>query len=142
MEHSFNRIITAKREAEAAQEEAKATMTREVAKANAEAESQRVRAQGMADSREILATGLAQSIAKLQPHNIDPELSVRTLLELSRLDTIKDAATHGNSMSFDMNSTPSQTVLPIVATENSIGATGLLFYNFIAFAFALPDINS
>lgn len=98
MEHSFNRIITAKREAEAAEQEAVAFMTREVGKAKAEAESQRLRAKGMADSREILAKGLAESIEKLSNHDVDPELSVKTLLELSRLDTIKDAATHGNTM--------------------------------------------
>lgn len=117
MEHSFNRIITAKREAEAATEEAKATVIREVGIAEAEAQSQRVKAQGMADSREILAKGLAESIARLEGQNIDPELSVTTLLQLNRFDTIKDAASHGNTIIFDISDNKTKDLLPILVTD-------------------------
>lgn len=104
IQRSFNRVIGAKREAEAATQEGEAIKIKAVAKATAEAESQRVRAKGMADARAILAKGLTESVGELEKNNINAEKAVETLVELNRLDVIREAGNKGNTILFDMNS--------------------------------------
>ena len=104
IQRSFNRVIGAKREAEAATQEGEAIKIKAVAQATAEAESQRVRAKGMADARAILAKGLTESVGELEKNNINAEKAVETLVELNRLDVIREAGNKGNTILFDMNS--------------------------------------
>lgn len=121
IQHSFNRVIGAQRDAEAAKQEGEAIRIKAVAQAEAEAQSQRVRAQGMADAREILAKGLAESMLQLEKNNLDADQAVATLVELNRLDVIREAGNKGNVILFDMGNKADlgqREVLGLIAQKN------------------------
>lgn len=104
VQHSFNRVIAAKREAEAATQEGLAVKIKAIALAEAEAESQRVRARGMADAREILAQGLNDSVKALDSTHISSEHIVATLVQLNKLDVMREIGQKGNTILLDLNS--------------------------------------
>ena len=99
---SFNRVIAAEREAEAATKEGAAAKIKAEALAEAEANSQRIRAKGMADARETLARGLSESVTLLEGKEVSPDKVVEILVELNRLDVIRDVGQRGNTMIFDV----------------------------------------
>lgn len=104
VQRSFNRVVAAKRETEAATQEGEAIKIRAIALAEAEAQSQRVRAKGMADAREILAKGLSDSVKILETNDINIEQVVNTLVELNRLDVMREVGNKGNMILMDMSS--------------------------------------
>ncbi|BBE52107.1 hypothetical protein OYT1_ch2595 [Ferriphaselus amnicola] len=97
---SFNRVIVAQREKEAAELEGDATKIRMVRQAEAEAEAQQRRAEGMAKSRETLAKGLSESLAMFQ--GIPADESLAMLMELNKIDAMRDVGKHGNLILMDM----------------------------------------
>lgn len=102
---SFNRVIAAHREAEAAELEAKAERIRLIGVAEAEAESKRLQGEGMAKMREAVAHGIKESMETLRAAM--PELSdaaiLEFLVETNRQDTITTTGSHGNLVVMDMN---------------------------------------
>lgn len=104
VQRSFNRVVAAKRETEAATQEGEAIKIRAIALAEAEAQSQRVRAKGMADAREILAKGLSDSVKILETNDINIDQVVNTLVELNRLDVMREVGNKGNMILMDMSS--------------------------------------
>lgn len=111
VEKSFNRVVAAKREAEAAIAEAEAMKIKQNAIAEAEANSQKIRAEGMSQARKILAQGLNDSFALLEQHSIQPQSIIETLIELNRLDVLKDIGSHGNLIVVDTKSSDVNTAL-------------------------------
>lgn len=101
LQNSFNKVVASQREAEAAQHYAVAIKTREIGKAEAEAESQKIRARGMAEARKILATGMAESVQTLEQSNVHADYAVTTLVELNRLDVMRECGATGNTIIFD-----------------------------------------
>jgi regulator of protease activity HflC (stomatin/prohibitin superfamily) len=98
VKHAFNRVLAAKREAESAMQEGEAAKIKAVALANAEAESQRIRSQGMADARAILAKGLNDSVQEFKNSDISAEHVMSVLVELNRLDVLRDVGQKGNTI--------------------------------------------
>ena len=102
VQHSFNRVIAAKREQEAAIQEASAQKIKIVANAEAEAEAQKKRAQGLAESREILARGLAESLKTLE-NKVESKEAIEVLLATNRIDALRDVAKSGNLILADLS---------------------------------------
>ncbi len=99
---SFNRVIVAQREKEAAELEGDATKIKMVRQAEAEAEAQQRRAEGMAKSRETLAKGLSESLAMFR--GIPADESLAMLMELNKIDAMRDVGKHGNLILMDIGS--------------------------------------
>lgn len=99
---SFNRVVEATRLKEAAEAEAEAARIKTVKQAEAEADAQRARAQGLADSRELLAKGMKQSLAQLE--GVEPEAALQVLLETNRIDALREVGKHGNLVVLDLKS--------------------------------------
>lgn len=91
---TFNGVIAATREQEAAVQQAKANKIKIEAVAAAEAEAQRLRAQGVADSRLILARGFKDAAAEFD--GVSLEGSLEFLLSVNRMDMLRDIGSHGN----------------------------------------------
>src|SRR5262249_54294566 len=99
---SFNRVVSSKRDKEAAEQDAEATRVRMVGAARAEAESQKLRAEGLADARTILANSYTDALEKAKGHNVSEKDILNLLLETSRLDTLSHAAKHGKLVVMDV----------------------------------------
>lgn len=91
---TFNGVIAATREQEAAVQQAKANQIKIEAVATAEAEAQRLRARGVADARLILAKGFKDAAAEFD--GISQEGSLEFLLSVNRMDMLRDIGSHGN----------------------------------------------
>lgn len=117
VQESFNRVVASAREREAAVQEAEAKRIRIVGEANAEADSQELRARGLAKARAILSQSLADAVAQAKTQGIDEHDIMRLLLETNRLDTIKSASEHGKLVVMDLRGdTPVRPVLPLENT--------------------------
>lgn len=110
VQHASNDVEASKRLAEAAKQKGEAQRVLAVAEATAEAESQRLRAKGLADARAILAEGLAKSLAEASKNGVQPDALIPMLLELSRLDAIRTAATSGACTILDVRTPPNLAV--------------------------------
>lgn len=97
---SFNRVVAATREKEAALQEGEAVKIRIVKQAEAEADAQRERAKGLADSRRILAIGLQESLNGFD--KIPQNLALALLIETNRIDAVREASKHGNLVLLDV----------------------------------------
>lgn len=102
VQHAFNRVVAAQREAEAAEKEGEANKIRITKQAEAEAEAQRTRAKGLADSRATIARGLHESLSEFV--DIDPKEAMMVLLETNRLDMMRDVGHNKNLIVIDANS--------------------------------------
>lgn len=111
---SFNRVVASQRELEAARQEAEAIKVKMVGEARAEAESQELRAQGLAKARKILADSLSEAISQAKDHGITQESIMHLLLETNRLDAIRASAEHGKLVVMDVRSPEAvRPVLPV-----------------------------
>lgn len=112
-QNTFNRVVSSKREKEAAQYEGEAIKVKMMLQAEAEAEAQKCRAKGMAESRKILAEGMNESIQQFHDVSIDDAL--RFLVEITKIDTIREVGKHGNLVLMDINSgSHDQALLPLL----------------------------
>lgn len=102
---AFNRVVASKREKEAAEQEAEAKRIRIIGESKAEAESQMLRAQGLAQARKILAQGLSEAVKAAAANGVNEHDVLTLLMETNRLDTIKSAAEHGKLVVMDLRST-------------------------------------
>lgn len=100
---SFNRVIAAQREAEAARMEAEAARVKQVGLAQAEAESKKLQGEGIAQQRKAIAQGAKESMDMLR--KAMPDLGSRELLnfmlDTNRLDTLSVIGQQGNMMIID-----------------------------------------
>jgi len=99
---AFNRVVSSRREREAAEQEAEAKRIRIIGEARAEAESQTLRAEGLASARRILAAALTEAVVSAKSAGISEQDTLTLLLETNRLDTIKYAAEHGKLVLMDV----------------------------------------
>lgn len=104
LQTASNRVVASQREKEAAEQEAEAKKIRMVGEAKAEAESQKLRAQGIADARKILAGSLTDAVKAAKENGIAETDMTHLLLETNRLETIKHAAEHGRLVIMDVRS--------------------------------------
>lgn len=102
VQHSFNRVVAAQREAEAATQEGQAVKVKAIALAEAEAESQRIRAKGMADARATLAEGLNNSVKTLSENHVDAAKVMEVIVDLNRLDVLREVGSKGNMIIVDL----------------------------------------
>ncbi|KLR57837.1 SPFH domain-containing protein [Diaphorobacter sp. J5-51] len=115
---SFNRVVEASRLKEAAVAEAEASRIKTVKQAEAEADAQRARAQGLADSRELLARGMSHSLSQLE--GVDPQIALQILLETNRIDAMRDVGKQGNLIVLDLKSADHNTaLLPLLASRET-----------------------
>jgi regulator of protease activity HflC (stomatin/prohibitin superfamily) len=103
VQSSFNRVVAATREKEAALQEGEAVKIRIVKQAEAEADAQRERAKGLADSRRILAAGLQESLNGFA--KIPQNMALALLIETNRIDALREASKHGNLVLLDLAKT-------------------------------------
>lgn len=101
VQQSFNRVVASQREMEAAKQEGEAQRLRIVAAANAEAEGQVARAEGLAKSREILAKSFEENIRTLSGTGANVAEVMDLLLAVNRLDAIRDVGRGGNLVLMD-----------------------------------------
>lgn len=120
VQHSFNRVVAAKREAEAATQEGLAAKIKAIAVAEAEAESMRIRAKGMSDARAALAQGMSESARVLSTQGISYDKVIETLVELNRLDTLREVGNAGNTILVDLGSSKdkSDALLTLLAKKD------------------------
>lgn len=112
---AFNRVVSSRREREAAEQEAEAKRIRIIGEARAEAEAQTLRAEGLASARRILAQALTEAVVTAKSAGISEQDTLTLLLETNRLDTIKYAAEHGKLVLMDVKNAQSATpVIPLV----------------------------
>jgi regulator of protease activity HflC (stomatin/prohibitin superfamily) len=102
VQHSFNRVVASEREREAAKQEAEANRIRIVAAAEAESEGQIRRAEGLAKSRKILVDSLEENIKTIRDTGANVEAAMDLLLQVNRLDTIRDASHNKNLILMDL----------------------------------------
>lgn len=100
VQSSFNRVVAATREKEAALQEGEAIKIRIVKQAEAEADAQRERAKGLADSRRILAAGLQESLSGFA--TIPQNTALALLIETNRIDALRESSKHGNLILMDL----------------------------------------
>lgn len=102
VQESFNRVVAAKRLAEAAEQEGKAEKIKLVAIAEAEAEAQRERAKGLADARKTLADGIAESVDVFEKKGVAANEAIQLLTEINRIDAMREVGKHGNTILVDL----------------------------------------
>jgi regulator of protease activity HflC (stomatin/prohibitin superfamily) len=114
VQESFNRVVSAKREMEAAEQEGEAVKIRMIKQAEAESEAQQRRAEGLSESRKILARGLKESLGQFE--GVPVEEAIKVLLDTNRIDAIRDVGKHGNLILMDINGdATSRALLPLLA---------------------------
>ncbi len=125
---AFNRVIASKRLKEAAVNEAEAARIKLVGVAEAESESKRLQGEGMAKMREAMALGLENAMETMTKAGLTSQEAMQFLNETNRLDTISNAAAHGNMVIVDTRSAGDliNTVAAVKATTSEAGkAAGL-----------------
>ena len=120
---SFNRVIASERLKVAAKNEADAARIKLVGVAEAESESKRLQGEGMAKMREAMAKGLEIAMKTMTEAGLSPEAAVAFLNETNRLDTISNAAAHGNMVLVDTRASAEMTGT-IAAVKAATGDTG------------------
>ncbi|MEW6563838.1 MAG: SPFH domain-containing protein [Pseudomonadota bacterium] len=113
VQESFNNVMAAKREAEAAEQQGRAAKTRLVAVAEAEAEAQKKRAEGLAEARKILASGFALSVEEFRAKGVSAAEAMHMLIETNRIDALREASKHGNLIVMNLNGENANVTLPL-----------------------------
>jgi len=108
VKESMNRINAAKREREAALEEAEAKKIRIVKEAEAEAEAKRLSGEGIAQQRLEIVRGFKESVQdfKESMDNVTHEEIMQFVLMTQYFDTIKDIGANSKNTSILMPHTP------------------------------------
>lgn len=108
VKESMNRINAAKREKEAALEEAEAKKIRIVKEAEAEAESKRLSGEGIAQQRLEIVRGFKESVEdfKKSLENVTHEEIMQFVLMTQYFDTIKDIGANSKNSSILMPHSP------------------------------------
>ncbi len=106
---AFNRVIASHRLKEAAENEAAAARIRLVGVAEAESKSKELQGEGMAKMREAMAKGLEHAMETMTRAGLSPQDAMAFLNETNRLDTISNAASHGNMVIVDTRSASDMT---------------------------------
>lgn len=98
---AFNRVIASHRLKEAAENEAAAVRIKMVGVAEAESTSKELQGKGMAKMREEMAKGLEIAMETMTKAGLSPQEAMMFLTDTNRLDTISNAAAHGNMVIVD-----------------------------------------
>jgi regulator of protease activity HflC (stomatin/prohibitin superfamily) len=100
VKQAMNEINSAQRKRVAAQELANADKIKVVTAAEAEAEKDRLRGEGVANQRKAIVDGLASSIEELKDSGLSQDEVMSILLTNQWLDTMNDFAKNGNNVVF------------------------------------------
>lgn len=116
---AFNQVIASHRLKEAAENEAAAARIKLVGVAEAEAKSKELQGEGMAKMREAMAKGLENAMETMTKAGLTSEQAMAFLTDTNRLDTISNAASHGNMVIVDTkaNSDFTNTIAAIKAAR-------------------------
>jgi regulator of protease activity HflC (stomatin/prohibitin superfamily) len=119
IQEAYNQVIASKRLMEAAQNEAEADRIRLVGKAQAEAQSKKLQGEGIAQMRREIANGMKDSMEAIRQAapKLDDAHVIDFLNTINRLDTITNAATHGNTILVDMKDSDSDLAKTITAVK-------------------------
>lgn len=119
---SFDNVISAKRQLDAATTLAEAKLVQVVGQAKADAQGQEHRATGFAKARSIIVENLLTTASK--GHGEAPSQSeiLNFLLETNRLDAIREAATHGRMVVMDLRGPNTANIN--IATDESHSSFG------------------
>ena len=98
---AFNRVIASHRLKDAARNEAEAARIKLVGIAEAESRSKELQGEGMAKMREAMAKGLEQAMETMTKAGLTSQEAMAFLTDTNRLDTISNAAVHGNMVIVD-----------------------------------------
>lgn len=120
---AFNKVIASKRAKEAAENEAEAERIRLVGTARAEAESKKLQGQGIAQMREAIAEGLESAMETMKKAGLTSADAIVLLNETNRLDTITNAAAHGNMVLMDVG-TRSEEIGRIITGARAADSVG------------------
>lgn len=122
VQESFNRVIAATREKEAAVLEGEAQRIKIVAAANAESEAQVARAHGIAEARKTIADAYADSVKNITEKN--PHAEIAGLLDLlvtaNRIDALRDIGRNGNLVIMD-TAEPGKALQALLAKSLKVG---------------------
>lgn len=113
VQQAFNGVIASERKREAAVQEAEAKRILILGEARAEAESQKLRAEGLAQARSILASSLTEAIAQAKGSGISEQDIMYLLLETNRLDTVKYASEKGKLVLMDLRAGRGETAVQL-----------------------------
>lgn len=102
VQQSFNRVVSSQRDREAAEQNAEANRILLVGQAKAESESQILRAKGIAESRQVIAQSLRESVSQGSGAQLSEQDIMSFLIEAARLDTIHSAAATGKLVIMDI----------------------------------------
>lgn len=102
VQKAFDNVIASQRKREAAENEAQAARIKLVGQAKAESESQILRAEGLAKARQVMADSLQSAASVGHGDPLTQAQVMDFLMETNRLDTIRDAATHGRMVVMDV----------------------------------------
>lgn len=106
VEDAFNKVIASKRLKDAATNEADAIRIKLVGAAEAEKQSKKLQGEGMADMRKAVAAGIEEAMSTMQKAGLSPQEAMIMMNETNRLDTISNAAAHGNMVIVDTKADP------------------------------------
>lgn len=125
---AFNRVIASHRLKEAAENEAAAARIKLVGVAEAESKSKELQGEGMAKMREAMAKGLENAMQTMTKAGLTPQEAMAFINETNRLDTISNAAAHGNMVIVDTRSADNMTstVAAVKAATREVGKTAEL----------------
>jgi len=123
---AFNRVIASERLKEAAANEAAAARIKLVGVAEAEAKSKELQGEGMAKMREAVAKGLEKAMETMQGAGLTSREAISFLTDTNRLDTISNAASHGNMVIVDAQSMShfTETIAAMKAAKYTNGVLG------------------
>lgn len=95
VQDSYNSVIAAKRDRDAAKLEGETIKLKMTGKAEGEAASLKLKGEGYSDMRAAITKGLTESLTLLKDAGMDIESANKLMLQIDANDTIRDASEHG-----------------------------------------------
>jgi len=93
---AFNEVLASQRRLEAAQNDGEAEKIKRTKSAEASATAMTITARGIAESRGIIAEGNAKALAAFRADTTLTDMDAMAfMMEINRLEALRDAATHG-----------------------------------------------
>src|SRR3546814_9968297 len=97
---AFNEVLASQRRLEAAQNDGEAEKIKRTKSAEASAAAMTITAGGIAESRGIIAEGNAKALAAFRADTTLTDADAMAfMMEINRLEALRDAATHGGHRS-------------------------------------------
>lgn len=95
VEHSYNAVVAAKRDKEAAELEREATKSRMIGVAEGEAESLALKGEGHRRMREKMAEGVSTAMKNFRDTGISDDVAIKMMMTIDKNDMLRDSAKSG-----------------------------------------------